>query len=115
VRTARYSSFFVGVSEIVQKEGIASLYSGLTPTMLGIIPYAGKQHTWCGHCVHVFAMAVRLVMVLHSLVFAYLFGQKCEYMALVTERNTCTLLTAVFFRCITYPHIHVQRCVVCGF
>ena len=29
------------MSEIAQKEGLASLYSGLTPTMLGIIPYAG--------------------------------------------------------------------------
>lgn len=73
MRTARYSSFFVGVSEIVQKEGIASLYSGLTPTMLGIIPYAGKQHTWCGHYVHVFAIAVHLVLTLHSFVCIGLF------------------------------------------
>eukprot|EP00037_Helgoeca_nana_P028169 m.329017 g.329017 ORF g.329017 m.329017 type:complete len:165 (+) comp27703_c2_seq15:481-975(+) len=37
----RYTSFFSGVQEIIRKEGVSSLYAGLAPTMLGIIPYAG--------------------------------------------------------------------------
>eukprot|EP00040_Diaphanoeca_grandis_P033676 m.206714 g.206714 ORF g.206714 m.206714 type:complete len:669 (-) comp32964_c0_seq1:31-2037(-) len=39
--TPRYSGMFSGMREIVQKEGFLALYSGINPTLIGIVPYAG--------------------------------------------------------------------------
>eukprot|EP00041_Stephanoeca_diplocostata_P021427 m.499131 g.499131 ORF g.499131 m.499131 type:complete len:781 (-) comp21824_c0_seq1:124-2466(-) len=40
-KTPMYESFWDGASTIVRTEGITSLYSGINPTLLGIVPYAG--------------------------------------------------------------------------
>lgn len=37
----RYESYIAGIAEIVHAEGVVGLFRGLTPTLLGIVPYAG--------------------------------------------------------------------------
>ena len=36
----RYTSYSAGVREIIRREGIAALFAGLRPTLLGIMPYS---------------------------------------------------------------------------
>ena len=36
----RYSSYAQGVREIIRAEGVAALFAGLRPTLLGIMPYS---------------------------------------------------------------------------
>ena len=38
--TPRYTSYLQGVREIAAKEGASAFYSGLRPTLLGVMPYA---------------------------------------------------------------------------
>ena len=40
---ARYSSILSVFKKIYQTEGIATLYRGYIPSMLGVIPYAGTS------------------------------------------------------------------------
>jgi solute carrier family 25 protein 42 len=42
---SKYQSYAQGFFEISRKEGLRSLWSGLTPTLLGIFPYAGLSFT----------------------------------------------------------------------
>lgn len=52
-----YKNVFDCVYSIVKNEGIRKLYSGLTPTLIGIFPYAGIdigvysiiKHYYCQH------------------------------------------------------------------
>jgi hypothetical protein len=66
----RYTSFFQATARVAQEEGFLSLWTGLTPTIVGSIPYEGSQylvydrlremyvlHTQCRH-VRPFANAV---------------------------------------------------------
>eukprot|EP01012_Entosiphon_sulcatum_P015033 TRINITY_DN20059_c0_g1_i1.p1 TRINITY_DN20059_c0_g1~~TRINITY_DN20059_c0_g1_i1.p1 ORF type:complete len:684 (+),score=73.42 TRINITY_DN20059_c0_g1_i1:81-2132(+) len=39
----RYSGYVAGVEEIMRREGFTALFSGLRPTLLGIMPYAGMS------------------------------------------------------------------------
>ncbi|KAB2618650.1 adenine nucleotide transporter BT1 [Pyrus ussuriensis x Pyrus communis] len=39
-----YNNFFDAVSKIVQQEGPAGLYRGLTPSLIGVIPYAAANY-----------------------------------------------------------------------
>ena len=41
VSRTKYPNLFETVKHIYQKEGVATFYHGFTPTLLGIIPYAG--------------------------------------------------------------------------
>jgi len=39
--TPRYPNYFAAFERVLKEEGIASLYKGIRPTLLGIMPYAG--------------------------------------------------------------------------
>ncbi|KAM2407206.1 hypothetical protein ACFX1X_026421 [Malus domestica] len=44
VQKGAYNNFFDAVSKIVQQEGAAGLYRGLTPSLIGVIPYAASNY-----------------------------------------------------------------------
>jgi len=41
--TPRYNTYRAAVTEIATKEGVGALWSGLGPTLIGIVPYAGMS------------------------------------------------------------------------
>eukprot|EP00051_Salpingoeca_urceolata_P030947 m.9944 g.9944 ORF g.9944 m.9944 type:complete len:625 (-) comp3649_c0_seq1:19-1893(-) len=40
-KSPRYPSYSAAFHKIVQQEGVGALYRGITPTLIGVIPYAG--------------------------------------------------------------------------
>lgn len=37
----KYRSYIGGITEVARHEGVGALFSGLKPTLVGIVPYAG--------------------------------------------------------------------------
>ncbi|CAL1142177.1 unnamed protein product [Cladocopium goreaui] len=76
--TPRYPNYFAAFERVLKEEGISSLYKGIRPTLLGIMPYAGlsfmayetlkaqiaedgdlgvHQRLLCGACAGIFAQS----------------------------------------------------------